>query len=273
MLFFHIKMNAQYIEYFWFIMLFLSLVILFNMAIAIHVTQSLQKFIHHLNVVTMGKRNSYRYEQHSLINEINLLSIEFRTVENAIVTFYSEMEKSNKMLQMRYSTIIESSFDSIIGIDSTGKITLWNYTSEKIFGYKKHEIIGNNISQLIKKDEKISCKINELFSLEYDNTSKCFVMLKELEIFGISKTNQMIICEVTICRVSFHEAVIFCRDIRERKTMEIRRKNYTDTLEREVMSRTMELEESKKQLQYALDLVSRGSQNLTKSIDLSQNGR
>lgn len=273
MLFFHIKMNAQHIEYFWFIVLFLSLVVAFNMAIAIHITQSLQKFIKHLNIVTMGKHNSYRYEKHSIINEIEILSNEFRTVENAIVTFYSEIEKTNKMLQMRYSTIIESSFDAIIGIDSTGKITLWNYTSERIFGYKKGEIIGTNINKLIKKDEKISCKLNELFNHEYDSTSKCLVMLKELEIFGISKTNQIIICEVTVCRVSFHEAVVFCRDIRERKAMEIRQRNYTNTLEREVMIRTMELEDSKKQLEYALDLVSRGSKNLTQSIELSQNGR
>jgi C4-dicarboxylate-specific signal transduction histidine kinase len=98
-------------------------------------------------------------------------------------------------------------------------------------------------------------------------------MVRNLEIVGISKSNDSIICEVTVCRVSHSEAVIFCRDIRERKTMEIRRKHYTETLEREVMSRTLELEESKKQLEYELDLLARGSKNLTESLDLAQNGR
>jgi len=273
MLFFHIRMNAQNIQYFWYIVIFLGITVVINMAIAVHITQSLQKFIIHLKHVTSGKRNGYRYEKPSLINEINELSNDFRTVENSIVTFYSQIEKSNKILQLRYSTIIESSFDSIIGIDSTGKITLWNYASEQIFGYRKNEIVGRDISKITKKDEKISCKLSELFNIEYDNTAKSFVMVRNLEIVGISKSNNSIICEVTVCRVSHSEAVIFCRDIRERKAMEIRRKHYTEILEREVMSRTLELEESKKQLEYALDLLARGSKNLTESLDLAQNGR
>ncbi|HMK24858.1 MAG TPA: response regulator, partial [Chitinophagaceae bacterium] len=45
--------------------------------------------------------------------------------------------------------IISASLDAIICIDIYGKITVWNPQSEKIFGWKQHEILGKTLTETI----------------------------------------------------------------------------------------------------------------------------
>jgi PAS domain S-box-containing protein len=48
------------------------------------------------------------------------------------------------------SAIIESTDDAIIGKSLTGEILSWNPGAENIYGYTAKEIIGQNISLLVK---------------------------------------------------------------------------------------------------------------------------
>ncbi len=47
------------------------------------------------------------------------------------------------------SSIIESSYDAIIGFDLDGKIVSWNKGAERIYGYQRNEVIGRSISCLM----------------------------------------------------------------------------------------------------------------------------
>lgn len=58
-----------------------------------------------------------------------------------------------------FSDIILNSIDAIIGLDNNFHIFLWNYGAEKLFGYKKEEVMGRDFDFLIpeyllKKGEK-----------------------------------------------------------------------------------------------------------------------
>lgn len=49
----------------------------------------------------------------------------------------------------RWSTIVESASDAIIGKDLTGNITSWNRGAEIIYGYSAQEAVGKNIAMLV----------------------------------------------------------------------------------------------------------------------------
>ncbi len=68
---------------------------------------------------------------------------------------YKKLEEKTKELlesqkELEYlANIVENSNDAILTISLDGRITSWNKTAEKLFGWKKEEIIGKNIEILI----------------------------------------------------------------------------------------------------------------------------
>ncbi|MBI9106930.1 MAG: PAS domain S-box protein [Spirochaetales bacterium] len=59
-----------------------------------------------------------------------------------------EERKKIAAIQSRLASIVESSQDAIVGIDTGGIINSWNSGAEKILGYNSTEVIGYNISML-----------------------------------------------------------------------------------------------------------------------------
>ncbi|MFT8315293.1 MAG: PAS domain S-box protein [Clostridium sp.] len=55
--------------------------------------------------------------------------------------------------------IVESSDDAILGKDMNGIICSWNNGAEKVYGYKKEEIIGKHISSIIPKESNDSAEM------------------------------------------------------------------------------------------------------------------
>ena len=55
----------------------------------------------------------------------------------------------------RYASIVEYSDDAILSKNLDGIITSWNIGAEKLYGYKKHEIIGEHISKIIPDESKV----------------------------------------------------------------------------------------------------------------------
>lgn len=72
--------------------------------------------------------------------------------------YYEDQLEATKL---RYSDIIEHSAEAIISLDNDGKITSWNRGAENIFGWKRDEIIGKPITEIIPdeliKQQELEC--------------------------------------------------------------------------------------------------------------------
>ena len=70
----------------------------------------------------------------------------------ALVTDTSEMKRAELALEeseARFSGIIAISADAIISIDEEQRITMFNDSAEKIFGYTKAEVMGDRLDMLL----------------------------------------------------------------------------------------------------------------------------
>ena len=53
-----------------------------------------------------------------------------------------KLKAAKDLAEQKYHLITNTTIDAIIMITPEGKISFWNPAAEKIFGYKKQEILG-----------------------------------------------------------------------------------------------------------------------------------
>lgn len=65
---------------------------------------------------------------------------------------YQKLEQKLKEVEdekLKNEAILEGCVDAVICFKSTGIITFFNHSAEEIFGYTKHQVLGNNIDRYI----------------------------------------------------------------------------------------------------------------------------
>jgi len=80
------------------------------------------------------------------------------------VTMQVNAEEELKENQLILSSITNSAQDAIILINNLGNIVFWNPAAEKMFGYKKSEILGKNLHQLLTPEY-----LHEKFTVNFPN--------------------------------------------------------------------------------------------------------
>jgi PAS domain S-box-containing protein len=86
--------------------------------------------------------------------------------------------KHVEIAAMRLAAVVQSSHDAVVAKDLNGIITDWNQSAQRIFGYKRKEIIGKSILTLIPKERQseegeILRKIRRGESIDHYETVRC----------------------------------------------------------------------------------------------------
>jgi PAS domain S-box-containing protein len=61
----------------------------------------------------------------------------------------AEALRTLQLQEVRWQAILNTARDAIIGIDPTGRVTLFNHAAEEIFGYTAAEVLGQNVTRLM----------------------------------------------------------------------------------------------------------------------------
>ncbi|MCR4288756.1 MAG: PAS domain S-box protein [Candidatus Scalindua sp.] len=131
------------------------------------------------------------------------------------------VEKSLRESEEKFRKISDTANDAIIMLDNDGKISYWNKSADKIFGYSRDETVGKKISKLI-IPEKFREKHLEGFE-RFKETGVGNLIGKAVEVVAIRRDGSEIPIELSLSSVKIKNkwnAIGIVRDIIERKQME-----------------------------------------------------
>lgn len=144
---------------------------------------------------------------------------------------------------------------AIFALDTTGRILTWNKGAERLKGYKAHEIVGEHFSKFYTQgdidrkhpEEELKIAISEGRFVE--------------EGWRIKKDGQIFWANVVITKLMDHHGkhigfAKVTRDLTEKKLIEEKLRGINDELEKQVASRTQELETALKARESFLSIAS-----------------
>lgn len=143
-----------------------------------------------------------------------------------------------------FEALFEFATEGILISDKEGLITKINPSGAKLFGYGHGELIGQKIEQLIPHRLKTKHVGHRSGFMGNPHARS---MGKELDLYGLRKDGSEFPLEISLSPFASSKGrfvVAFIVDISERKAMELKEKNYRESLEREVEDRTLVLKEA-----------------------------
>jgi PAS domain S-box-containing protein len=120
----------------------------------------------------------------------------------------------------RIRAIVDTVIDAIITIDERGIIESFNKSAEKIFGYKKSEIIGHNIKILMPDPHRTN---HDQYISNYLKTGNAKLIGHVREVVGQGKNGSVFPIEISIAEMQMNDQRLFtgiARDITARKEAE-----------------------------------------------------
>lgn len=163
--------------------------------------------------------------------ESQILALSFNKMKNNIKDYITQLSSS----EMRISSILNTLNDCIVTTSSKGEIESCNIAMEKIFGYEKNEIIGQNINKFISAVDFSAYK-DELFNAQkLIKDSKIIDNKYQLE--GLKKDGTKIPVEISYNEVEFEGQKVttfVIHDITEHQNVEKMKNEFVSTVSHEL---------------------------------------
>lgn len=152
-------------------------------------------------------------------------------------------------MESKAQALLETAPDAMVIVNSYGQIILINAQTEKLFGYKKNELLGQDVEILIPPRfvSKHAGHRKHFFA-----NAKTRTMGEGQELFGKNKNGTEFPVEISLSPLETEDGLLVSaaiRDISEKKKLENQIKEININLEKKVKQRTAELETKNKELE------------------------
>ncbi len=209
------------------------------------------------DVVKTGKSISFEKEAKPLGRVFRVYA--FKSGEDEFATVFEDITISYKAENLvseseaKYQAIVSCSQDAIVMMDNQGKITSWNLSAEKMFGYNEKEVLGKDLHQLITVNEEHRNKRGNLNI--FFETGKSPLLGKIIELPVKKRNGEIFIIELTVSATTLNGkwfGVGVMRDITSRKKNEeskMETLNELETMNRLMVDREIKMMELKKEIE------------------------
>jgi PAS domain S-box-containing protein len=179
--------------------------------------------------------------------EISLSPLE--TEEGLLVSAAIRDISQRKKAEEKFRNLLESAPDAIIIVNELGVIQLVNAQTEKMFGYRREEMIGNKIELLMPGRYN---SVHQTHRVNYFKMPKVRQMGEGFDLHGKDKNGNEFPVEISLSPLETEDGLLVSaaiRDISEKKKLENQIKEININLEKKVKQRTAELETKNKELE------------------------
>jgi PAS domain S-box-containing protein len=155
-----------------------------------------------------------------------------RSLESANLTLQDEidtrMRAEETMLQL--AAIVESSNDAIFGTTLDGLIQNWNHGAERLYGYNRHEVLGNHVSLVHAEQQKDTHLLRRIAAGE---------RVSRLETINLTKDGRRIDVSMTISPILDRTGAIvgastIARDITDERILDRMKSDFVGTVSHEL---------------------------------------
>ncbi|RMH07824.1 MAG: PAS domain S-box protein [Nitrospirae bacterium] len=130
------------------------------------------------------------------------------------ITAWKEVEAARQASEIRSRLIVDHAMDAVICMNDQGLITEWNPQAEVIFGWKKEEVIGRELAEIIIPPAFRGQHRQGL--LTYLESGESRILGQRLELVALHRDGREFPVEVTITRpYRVHTELIFAGFIRD----------------------------------------------------------
>lgn len=166
-------------------------------------------------------------------------------------------EEALKESEEKLRDVIDTSSDAIVWVDTTGKITLVNKKGFEVTGFSEKDLVGKAFMNVEALTQESKEKILESFMKRLEG-----IDTPPYEVEIVTKNGEGVPFELGASLIREGDRIVgvqaIFRDLRERKKMEEKLRQYSQHLEELVQKRTEELVESEKRYSVLVEEASDG---------------